>query len=230
MQIKLTQAQREELEKDAALKEERAFARIARQMEADLEARAKAQVDPPWARDADLGARRAPAFIRQLEDGETQLRERLQTEGLSYGAAELIVWDYQRQADAWGRAVQGFRPPVAVSQADIEALQQYLTSMVQQIIAQSVDDAVTARDVLRVKAAHVLTDWTRRHRKAPMDDAEADKRDAAALEKQIEARERPAVQQYLTEQPALVETGEVGPGGRGKVFRVMYPLPPEEDV
>src|SRR5260370_37283423 len=100
MQIKLTQAQREELEKDAALKEEKAFARISRQMEADLEARGKAQVEPPTTRDADLGARLAPAFMRQLEDGETQLLERLQPEGLSYGAAEPIVWDYQRQVAA----------------------------------------------------------------------------------------------------------------------------------
>src|SRR5258708_30316853 len=198
----LTQAEREERDKDEALKEHRAFERIARQMEADLEARGKAQVEPPTTRDADLGARLAPAFMRQLADGETQLRERLQAAGLSYGAAELIIYDYHRQADPWGRPVQVYHPPIPLAQVDIEALQQYLTSMAEQIITHCVEDAVDARDVLRVKAGHVLTDSTRHQRKAPMDDATADKRDSAAHDKLFQDT-RPQHEQHLTVEPVL---------------------------
>src|SRR5258708_21184969 len=106
----LTQAEREERDKDEALKEHRAFERIARQMEADLDARGKAQVEPPTTRDADLGARLAPAFMRQLADSEEQLRERLTSAGFAYAAAVLIIYDYQRQADASATAVQGCTP------------------------------------------------------------------------------------------------------------------------
>ena len=101
--------------------------------------------------------------------------------------------------------------------------------MVEQIIAQLVGDAVDARDALRVKALHVLNDWTRRQRKAPLDDKLADQRDAAALEKQIEGRAQPVQEQHLEVSPVLEQTDEFA-HGNAKVFRITYPTPEEGDI
>ncbi|HEX9038176.1 MAG TPA: hypothetical protein VF808_14425 [Ktedonobacterales bacterium] len=215
----LTPKERDERDQKAAKAEALVLARHERAILEDLEARARATVQPLALETARASL--LAALDGAVQQGATALRAQLHEAELAYASDALIV-DYQRQVDGLRRALTSFRPTPALSAKDCDkltnALRAEVDAIVTALVAQAEDDRTNATG----RARRWLTEWARRARQVPEDEAAADRRDNAAFAAAL-ADESP--DDDVTVEPVL----EVEEGAHTRMYTMRIPIPREGD-